>query len=80
MMNMKKLTNVKALEMVLEMKEVQSNEELVEKLTAMKTKWKSKNKRRSTSKPTILKFNRTMENSSKYNAASSYKRFLPTEQ
>ena len=42
---MKKLTNVKALEMVLEMKEVQSNEELVEKLTTMKAQFEKKNNR-----------------------------------
>ena len=42
---MKKLTNVVALEMVLGMKEVQSNEELVEKLTAMKAQFEKKNKR-----------------------------------
>ena len=51
---MKKLTNVKALEMVLEMKEVQSNEELVEKLTTMKAQFEKKNNRTATGdkKPT----------------------------
>ena len=42
---MKKLTNVLALEMVLGMKEVQSNEALVEKLTAMKAQFEKKNNR-----------------------------------
>lgn len=41
---MEKLTNVKALEMVLEMKEVQANVELVEKLTKMKEQFEKKNK------------------------------------
>ena len=41
---MTKLTNVKALEMVLEMKEVQANVELVEKLTKMKEQFEKKNK------------------------------------
>ena len=51
---MKKLTNVKALEMVLEMKEVQSNEELVEKLTTMKAQFEKKSNRTATGdkKPT----------------------------
>ena len=51
---MKKLTNVKALEMVLEMKEVQSNEALVEKLTTMKAQFEKKNNRTATGdkKPT----------------------------
>ena len=51
---MKKLTNVKALEMVLEMKEVQSNEELVEKLTTMKAQFEKKSNRTATgdTKPT----------------------------
>ena len=51
---MKKLTNVVALEMVLEMKEVQSNEALVEKLTAMKAQFEKKNNRTATGdkKPT----------------------------
>ena len=48
MMNMKKLTNVKALEMVLEMKEVQSNEALVEKLTTMKAQFEKRNNRTAT--------------------------------
>ena len=41
---MEKLTNVKALEMVLEMEEVQANVELVEKLTKMKEQFEKKNK------------------------------------
>ena len=41
---MEKLTNVKALEMVLGMKEVQANVELVEKLTKMKEQFEKKNK------------------------------------
>ena len=41
---MTKLTNVLALEMVLGMKEVQANEELVEKLTKMKEQFEKKNK------------------------------------
>ena len=45
---MKKLTNVKALEMVLEMKEVQSNEALVEKLTTMKAQFEKKSNRTAT--------------------------------
>ena len=51
---MKKLTNVKALEMVLEMKEVQSNEELVEKLTTMEAQFDKKSNRTATgdTKPT----------------------------
>lgn len=40
----KKLTNVLALEMVLGMKEVQANVELVEKLTKMKEQFEKKNK------------------------------------
>jgi len=40
---MKKLTNVLALEMVLAMAEVQSNTELVEKLTTMKDQFAKKN-------------------------------------
>ena len=39
---MKKLTNVLALEMVLEMKEVQANPELVEKLETMKASFEKK--------------------------------------
>ena len=41
---MTKLTNVLALEMVLGMKEVQANVELVEKLTKMKEQFEKKNK------------------------------------
>ena len=41
---MVKLTNVLALEMVLGMKEVQANVELVEKLTKMKEQFEKKNK------------------------------------
>lgn len=41
---MMKLTNVLALEMVLGMKEVQENSELVEKLTTMKNQFAKKNK------------------------------------
>lgn len=41
---MEKLTNVKALEMVLGMAEVQANVELVEKLTKMKEQFEKKNK------------------------------------
>lgn len=41
---MKKLTNVVALEMVLAMREVQENSELVEKLTTMKNQFEKKNK------------------------------------
>ena len=41
---MEKLTNVKALEMVLGMAEVQTNVELVEKLTKMKEQFEKKNK------------------------------------
>ena len=41
---MEKLTNVKALEMVLGMAEVQVNVELVEKLTKMKEQFEKKNK------------------------------------
>lgn len=41
---MKKLTNVVALEMVLAMREVQENSELVEKLTVMKNQFEKKNK------------------------------------
>ena len=41
---MTKLTNVLALEMVLGMKEVQANAELVEKLTKMKEQFEKKNK------------------------------------
>ena len=41
---MTKLTNVLALEMVLGMKEVQANVELVEKLTKMKEHFEKKNK------------------------------------
>ena len=41
---MTKLTNVLALEMVLGMKEVQANVELVEKLTKMKEQFDKKNK------------------------------------
>ena len=41
---MVKLTNVLALEMVLRMKEVQANVELVEKLTKMKEQFEKKNK------------------------------------
>lgn len=41
---MMKLTNVLALEMVLGMKEVQENQELVEKLTTMKNQFEKKNK------------------------------------
>ena len=40
---MKKLTNVLALEMVLAMEEVKSNQELVEKLTKMKEQFEKKN-------------------------------------
>ena len=40
----KKLTNVIALEMVLAMKEVQANQELVAKLELMKTQFEKKNK------------------------------------
>ena len=39
---MKKLTNVLALEMVLAMEEVKSNQELVEKLTKMKEQFEKK--------------------------------------
>ena len=39
----KKLTNVLALEMVLAMEEVKSNQELVEKLTKMKEQFEKKN-------------------------------------
>ena len=39
----KKLTNVSALEMVLAMEEVKSNQELVEKLTKMKEQFEKKN-------------------------------------
>ena len=39
----KKLTNVVALEMVLAMEEVKSNQELVEKLTKMKEQFEKKN-------------------------------------
>ena len=42
-MNNKKLTNVLALEMVLAMEEVKSNQELVEKLTKMKEQFEKKN-------------------------------------
>ena len=42
-MNNKKLTNVVALEMVLAMEEVKSNQELVEKLTKMKEQFEKKN-------------------------------------
>ena len=42
-MNNKKLTNVVALEMVLAMEEVRSNQELVEKLTKMKEQFEKKN-------------------------------------
>ena len=42
-MNNKKLTNVLALEMVLSMEEVKSNQELVEKLTKMKEQFEKKN-------------------------------------
>ena len=42
-MNNKKLTNVLALEMVLAMEEVRSNQELVEKLTKMKEQFEKKN-------------------------------------
>ena len=42
-MNNKKLTNVLALEMVLTMEEVKSNQELVEKLTKMKEQFEKKN-------------------------------------
>lgn len=41
---MEKLTNVKALEMVLGFAEVQANVELVEKLTKMKEQFEKKNK------------------------------------
>lgn len=41
---MTKITNVLALEMVLGMKEVQANVELVEKLTKMKEQFEKKNK------------------------------------
>ena len=41
-MNMKKLTNVVALEMVLAMVEVQSNQELVSKLETMKAQFEKK--------------------------------------
>ena len=49
-----KLTNVKALEMVLAMAEVQNNAELVEKLETMKASFEKKNASRSTGekKPT----------------------------
>lgn len=47
---MKKLTNVMAIEMVLGMKEVQGNTELVEKLETMKAQFNKKNK--SDGKPT----------------------------
>ena len=40
----KKLTNVVALEMVLDREEVQANEELVDKLELMKSKYEKKNK------------------------------------
>lgn len=46
-MNMKKLTNVLALEMVLAMVEVQENTELVEKLQAMKATFEKKSARTS---------------------------------
>ena len=39
----KKLTNVLALEMVLAMEEVKSNQELVEKLTKLKEQFEKKN-------------------------------------
>ena len=46
----KKLTNVLALEMVLAMEEVKSNQELVEKLTKMKEQFEKKNNSSSGSK------------------------------
>ena len=51
-MNNNRLTNVLALEMVLEMEEVKSNQELVEKLTKMKEQFEKKNKSGTGKKPT----------------------------